>query len=94
MPFSASLREKCFWFFTEKRTFCRIDYFLSELSERNEESPFLQHTGALAEILHFVQDDKKEKQDDRSDAQKFVTLSEREESPLVRLTHASMQILR
>ena len=28
---------------------------------------------------------KKEKQDDRSDAQKFVTLSECEESPLVRL---------
>ena len=45
------------------------DYFLSELSGRSEESPFLQHTGALAEILHFVQDDKKEKQDDRSDVQ-------------------------
>ena len=28
---------------------------------------------------------KKEKQDDRSDAQKFVTLSECEESPLMRL---------
>ena len=28
---------------------------------------------------------KKEKQDDRSDAQKFVTLSEREESPIMRL---------
>ncbi|MCD6287889.1 MAG: hypothetical protein J7M12_02115 [Candidatus Hydrogenedentes bacterium] len=59
------------------------DYFLSELSERSEKSPFLQHTSALAEILHFVQDDKKEKQDDRSDAQKFVTLSECEESSLV-----------
>ena len=33
------------------------NYFLSDLSERSEESPFLQHTGALAEILHFVQDD-------------------------------------
>ena len=36
------------------------------------------------QILRCAQDDKKEKQDDRSDAQKFVTLSEREESPLMR----------
>ena len=52
-----------------RKAYFLSDYFLSELSERSEESPFLQHTGALAEILHFVQDDKKEKQDDRSDAQ-------------------------
>ena len=31
-----------------------------------------------------VQDDRSDVQDDRSDAQKFVTLSECEESPLIR----------
>jgi len=76
--------------FSGKRTFCRIIFSLSSLNEVKN-LHFLQHAGALAEILHFVQDDKKEKQDDkkekqddRSDIQKFVTLSEREESPLVR----------
>ena len=50
-----------FFMALHRKAYFLSDYFLSELSERSEESPFLQHTGALAEILHFVQDDKKRK---------------------------------